>query len=109
MILLVLALALKPTPEPDKGRYLYEECRAALVEHPTPEEIERGNICMAYFEGFIDGKGAQIKYECLSGVSYPKIVATYVGWMEKNPEGMRMTKRAGAEFALGMVLMCRAK
>ena len=109
MIFLVLALTLKPIPEPDKGKYLYDECRAYFLEHPTPEEVGRGNICMAYFEGFVDGKGSHVKYDCASKYSYPELLQIYLGWMKKNPVGMDMTKRGSVELALGGVFMCPAK
>ena len=99
MLFLVLALSLKPAAEPDKGRYLYEECRAALVEHPKPEEVERGNICMAYFEGFIDAK-PDYKYGCLVGIPYPKLVADYIQRMEKEPRLMDASKRMGIDATL---------
>ncbi len=100
MLHLILAISLNSIPEPDKGRYLYAECRAALVEHPTIEEVERGNICIAYLEGFMDGKTPEYRYGCLFGIPYLKLVADYVERMQKEPRYLDMSKRWGMSAAL---------
>ena len=69
----------------------------------------QGNLCMSYLEGFVDGKGTELKYRCLAEVSYSKMAAAYVAWMAANPSAMKMSKSAGLEMALERAFCFRTK
>ena len=86
-------------PKSERGEFLVQQCRATTLAHPNPVEIEQGNMCMAYLEGFVDGRGYQYK-DCMVGHSYTQLVAAYLSYMDKKPTYLKMSKRWGLDAAL---------
>jgi hypothetical protein len=88
-------------PYANTGAFLVEKCHALSVTQPTVAQVEDSDICVSYFEGFIDGRWfTTLKFGCLARVSYPEIVATYLEFMKKNPRYLQMSKHLGLEAAL---------
>jgi hypothetical protein len=88
-------------PYANSGAFLVGKCRAVSVTNPTVAQVEDSDICLSYFEGFIDGRWfATLKFGCLARVSYPEMVATYLEFMKNNPRYLQMSKNLGLEAAL---------
>jgi hypothetical protein len=88
-------------PYANTGAFLVEKCRAVSVTQPTVAQVEDSDICVSYFEGFIDGKWfATLKFSCMARASYPEMVTTYLEFMKKNPRYIQMSKHLGVEAAL---------
>ena len=88
-------------PYQDTGAFLVEACKAVSVENPSPEQVNKSNICLAYLEGYADGRGPAFRYKCLADVSFPDIAKAYVAWMKTNGSAyMTTSKRLGVEAAM---------
>jgi len=87
-------------PDNTKGWYLYRQCSNWHVKGATIAQIAEANECLAYVEGFVDGKGPTYKFGCFIGFSYQQMIDAYVEYMEKRPEYLKMSKRLGLDAAL---------
>jgi Rap1a immunity proteins len=79
---------------------LYRQCSNWHRENATVAQIDEANQCLAYIEGFVDGKGPTYKYGCFIGFSYEDMIAAYLEYMRKHPDSMQISKRLGLEAAL---------
>jgi hypothetical protein len=82
------------------GEHLVRRCQSWGIKHPTNGQVDDGNQCLAYIEGFVDGKGPAYKFGCFVGVSYEEMIAAYIEWMRKHPEAMQVHKRLSLDTAL---------
>jgi hypothetical protein len=87
-------------PDSTKGADLYRQCSNWHVRNATTAQIDEANQCLAYIEGFVDGKGPGYKFGCFIGFSYQEMITAYVEYMQKHPESMQMSKRLGLDAAL---------
>jgi hypothetical protein len=85
-----------------KGADLYRQCSNWRVKNATIAQIDEANQCLAYIEGFVDGKGPAYKYGCFIGFSYQDMIAAYLEYMQKHPDDMRTSKRLGLDAALSL-------
>jgi hypothetical protein len=83
-----------------KGAYLYRQCRYWGMKGATDTEVDEANQCLAYIEGFVDGKGPTYKFGCFIGASYQEMISAYLEWMPKHPDYLQVHKRLGLDAAL---------
>lgn len=88
------------TPDTSKGWDLYRRCSSRRVKNADPIQIDEGNECVSYIEGFVDGKGPAYKFGCFIGFTEEQMVDAYLEYMEKNPQYLTMSKRLGLDAAL---------
>lgn len=105
MLALSASILAQPSPspkEPDftKGSYLYRQCRNWRAKNATAAQVDEGNQCLSYIEGFVDGKGPTYKFGCFIGFSYQQMIDAYLEYMEKRPQYLQMSKRLGLDAAL---------
>jgi hypothetical protein len=87
-----------------KGSYLFHQCQAAVRE--DSRDAVGAAACLAYLEGYIDGKTFDKNGPCAENASYGEIARVYVAYMEKHPELMDRDRRIGVMFALGAAYPC---
>jgi hypothetical protein len=83
-----------------KGADLYRQCSNWHARNATNAQIDEANQCLAYIEGFVDGKGPTYKFGCFIGFSYQDMIEAYLEYMQKHPEYMQISKRLGMDAAL---------
>ncbi len=99
----VIMLAQPPAsaaPDTSKGWDLYRRCSSRRIKNATPVQIDEGNECVSYIDGFVDGKGPAYKFGCFIGFTEDQMVDAYLEYMEKEPQYLTMSKRLGLDAAL---------
>ncbi len=76
------------------------QCESRIIKHPTPAQMDQGNECIAYIEGFVDGKGPEYKFGCFVGFSFDQMAAVYRSYMQAHRDYLQMHKRLGLDAAL---------
>jgi hypothetical protein len=85
-----------------KGAELYRQCSNWHMKDATAAQIDEANQCLAYIEGFVDGKGPTYKFGCFVGFSYQQMIDAYLAYMKEHPDYMQMSKRLGLDAALSL-------
>jgi hypothetical protein len=88
--------------ESPKGTELYRQCSNWHVKNALVEQIDEANQCLAYIEGFVDGKGPTYKFGCFIGFSYQQMIDAYLDYMNNHPDYLKMSKRLGLDAALSL-------
>jgi len=83
------------------GAYLFHQCKAVALEHPTPSESTQSLLCMAYIAGYTDADHD----EC-AVVPYSEMARVYVAYMRKHPDMMKANKDVGLLLALVEAYPC---
>jgi hypothetical protein len=101
-VLLALPLAASTANQKDftKGADLVQQCSNWGIKNATNLQVDEGNQCLSYIEGFVDGKGPTYKFGCFVGFSYAEMISAYLEYMQKHPDYLQMSKRLGLDAAL---------
>lgn len=91
------------------GLYLFHACKAVDIEHPTTLQTRDSTICLVYINGFNDGETINGRYACSGRASLVDLAHTYVAYMRKHPEAMKMDKAASLFIALHSAYPCQDK
>jgi hypothetical protein len=85
-----------------KGAELYRQCSNWHVKNATAVQINEADQCLAYIEGFVDGKGPTYKFGCFVGFSYQQMIDAYLAYMKKHSDSMQASRRLGLDAALSL-------
>jgi hypothetical protein len=91
--------AFQTTPQTNAAA-LVGRCEARLTSHPTNQQINLGNQCVAYLAGFVDAKGLMYHSLCFLGFDYDTMARAYVRWMANHRDQMEKPQRVAVEAAL---------
>jgi Rap1a immunity proteins len=83
------------------GAYLFHQCEAVALEHPTANESIRSLLCLAYIEGYTSADHTECAF-----VPYSEMARVYVAYMKKHPDVMKMNKDVGLLLALVETYPC---
>lgn len=70
------------------------------MKDPAIAEVVEGNECIAYIQGFVDGKGPTYKAGCFIGFSTDEMATVYLEYMQKHADYLPMSRRLALDEAL---------
>jgi Rap1a immunity proteins len=80
-----------------------------LLDSPTPVDAGRSDLCLGYFEAFVDVSDLLHSTLCIKDARLATLIRVYLAYMEKNPKLLDKPKIFGVAYAMIESYTCSDK